>query len=578
MITILGVAIATSVLFSSCSPTNQEKAFQAPLFDNMGDYWMETTSSSEDAKRFFIQGMLMSYGFNHAEAIRSFKEAVRLDSSFAMAYWGLAYALGPNYNAGMDPNDHKKVRWAIDKAVSYSGSSNLQDWEIALIKSADIKYPENTTEPDNEGYASFLKEVSKQFPSNADILTFSAEAQMNLHPWDLYDYKGGPAKAWTPGIVSLLQKAVAMDSNHPLANHLLIHATEASSTPEDGLDAADKLTSIVPGSGHLVHMPSHTYINTGDYHMGSVVNEQAVLVDSTYVAQCRAKGVYPQLYYPHNYHFLAACAALEGRGALSLEAAFKMADIIDRNYLGKPGYETTQHFLTIPYNVLVKFSQWEKILALPKPDEQYPYLTAVWKYSRGMAFANTGKLEMAEQELSDLIAIQSTEELASIGIFDINTAQDVADIAVAVLSAEIADKNGDDVGAEKRLLKAIAIEDKLSYNEPPDWFFSVRHALGDLYIRMGKYEQAEKVYRRDLENFPKNGFALNGLFHSLRMQGRKQEAASVKGAFTDAWKYADSSLAYSRIDEAAREDLAIKIKTDSPKELIYLASTFCGFN
>ncbi len=573
MLVLMGVAIAMAVLVS-CD--KQGPKFNAPLFTNLGDYWFESTSQSGDAKKFFVQGLMMSYGFNHAESIRSFKEAIRLDSTYAMAYWGLAYALGPNYNAGMDPEAREEVLWAVEKASQSSTEQNLTDWEADLITSATIKYSKESNGPDLQGYADYLDELVEKYPSNADILTFSAEAKMNLHPWDLYEYKGGAARTWTPQILELLNAAITIDAEHPMANHLLIHATEASATPRDGTDAADRLMELVPGSGHLVHMPSHTYINTGDYHLGTLANEQAVLVDSTYVAQCRAQGAYPQLYYPHNYHFLAACAALEGRGARAIEASYTMSDIIDRNYLGKPGYETTQHFLTIPYNVLVKFAQWEKILALRAPDPDYPYLTAMWIYSRGMALINSGKMNLAKQELQKLIEIRDTGILKTIGIFDINTAQDVTDIASRVLAAEIADKKGDFSAAELLLKEAIKIEDALNYNEPPDWFFSVRHLLGDLYMRNDRFTEAEAVYQEDLKNYPKNGFALNGLYHSLMNQSKKGEADQVLAQFNEAWQYADSKLKYSRMDEAKRLNLALNYRPEGPKDLIYLAGKFCG--
>lgn len=573
MITIIGILIAITT-FVSCSV--REKKFEAPLFDNLGNYWIETTTKSLDANRFFVQGMLMSYGFNHQESARSFREAIRLDSTYSMAYWGLAYVLGPNYNLGMSEEDKAEVRWAVAQANRYS--AKVSDWEQALVETINVKFPSNSDEPNEEAYAEAMKDLPKKFPYNPDILTLAAESIMNIHAWDLYEKKGGAAKSWTPDIVSLLEKAIELDFNHPLANHLYIHATEASSKPEVAYQAARKLKTLVPGSGHLVHMPSHVYINTGDYHMGTEVNEQAVLVDSTYVAQCKVQGVYPQLYYPHNYHFLSACAALEGNGSKSLEASLIMTDIIDKNYLGMEGYETTQHFMTVPYNVMVKFAQWEKILGSKKPDETYPYLIAVWSYARGMAFANTGQMDLAAQMLKDLKQIASTEQLEKLLIFDINAAQEVAEIAIHVLTAELADKSGNYTLAEKELLAAIEIEDQLNYNEPPDWFFSIRHLLGDLYLRNDEALKAEKVYREDLVTFPKNGFALNGLYHSLDMQGKTEESMTALQNFNESWKYSDAKLGFSRIDERSRQEYTLNIKPSSPSNLIYLATKFCGLN
>lgn len=570
MIVIIGVIIAMTVLVS-CK--NQPAKFQAPLFNDLGDYWIDATTSSDDANRFFVQGMLLTYNFNHGEAARSFREAIRLDSSFTMAYWGLAYTLGPNYNAPMEESVREEVFWSVEKASQIN--KNLKPWEKLLVEAMKAKYVESEPDPQLEDLANVLRASVRKVPNDANLHTFLAEALMLQHPWDLYDYKGGPEKDWTPEILEALGKALELEPNHPLANHLMIHATEASGTPEDGLEASGRLTDLAPGAGHLVHMPSHTYINTGDYHLGTEVNISAVKADSAYAAQCKAQGAFP-LYYYHNYHFLAACAALEGRGALAIDASLRMVETIDKSLLSVPGFETTQHFMTIPYNVLVKFEQWEKILALKAPDERYPYLTGMWSFARGMAFINLNQEEAAKSELNKLMAIQETGELEKITVFGINSVQEVADIAVNVLSAEIARKQGDFEKAEALLIDAVEIEDALSYNEPPDWFFSVRHLLGDLYLELKMFAKAEMIYRKDLTIFPKNGFALNGLYHSLINQNEQKESEKVRLQFEKSWEFADSDLKYSRIDKAKRKDLVLDIRYDSPNEVIYLASNFCG--
>ncbi len=570
MIVLVGVMVAMTILVS-CK--NQPVQFQAPLFNNLGDYWIDATTSSNDANRFFVQGMILTYNFNHGEAARSFREAIRLDSSFAMAYWGLAYTLGPNYNAPMEESVKDEVFWAVEKASQ--ANTDLKPWEKLLIEAMKAKHVEGKDEPQLEDLANILRASVKRIPNDANLHTFLAEALMLQHPWDLYDYKGGPEKEWTPEILVALEKALELDPNHPLANHLMIHATEASSTPEDGLEASARLTNLSPGAGHLVHMPSHTYINTGDYHLGTEVNISAVKADSAYAAQCKAQGAFP-LYYYHNYHFLAACAALEGRGALAIDASLRMVETIDKSLLLEPGFETTQHFMTIPYNVLVKFEQWEKILALKAPDEKYPYLTAMWSFARGMAYANLEKEAIAKNELKKLVAIQETRDLEKITVFGINSVQEVADIAVNVLRAEIAQRQGNFEEAEALLVEAIEIEDGLNYNEPPDWFFSVRHLLGDLYLDQGMNIKAEEVFRKDLIIFPKNGFALNGLYHSLLNQNLVQEASKIQSQFAKSWEFADSELKYSRIDEKKRKDLALKVRFDSPNDVIYLAANFCG--
>lgn len=570
MIVLIGVIIAMTVLVS-CK--NKPVKFQAPLFNNLGDYWIEATTSSEDANRFFVQGMILTFNFNHGEAARSFREAIRLDSSFALAYWGLAYTLGPNYNAPMEQSVRDEVFWSVEKGGQFA--ANLKPWEKVLIEAMKAKYVKEEAEPNLQNHANILRAAVKQIPNDANLQTFLAEALMLQHPWDLYDFKGGPAKSWTPEILEALKKALELAPDHPLANHLMIHATEASSTPEDGIEASSRLVKLAPGAGHLVHMPSHTYINTGDYHLGTEVNISAVKADSAYAAQCKAQGAFP-LYYYHNYHFLAACAALEGRGAIAIDASIRMVETIDKSLLSVPGFETTQHFMTIPYNVLVKFEQWEKILAMKAPDEHYPYLTGMWSFARGMAFSNLGQDENASKALEKLIAIQQTGDLKKIRVFGLNSVQEVADIAVNVLKAEIAQKQGNFSEAEKLLIEAMEVEDGLSYQEPPDWFFSVRHLLGDLYMDREQFEKAEEVYRKDLMIFPKNGFALNGLYHSLVNQDKQSEAEVVRQQFEKAWEFADSQLKYSRIDEETREDLALEVRADSPNDIIYLAANFCG--
>ena len=569
---VIGIAAAV-LLLTSCETRQQE--FQAPRFENIGTYRMEVTSSSEDAKHFFDQGMIFTYGYNHGEAARSFREAIRLDSNFVMAYWGLAYTLGPNYNAPLDMSVKDEIMWAVSKATALK--ENTTALERGLVEANEVKYRVDIDEPQLEDFAMAMKELSEQHPDNADVSTFYAETLMLQHPWDLYDYKGGPAKAWTPEIRKALDAALKLNPEHPLANHLNIHATEAASWPEAGMTSAEKLRKlIIPGAGHLVHMPSHTYINTGDYHLGTLVNLEAVSADSSYTAQCVAQGAFP-LYYYHNYHFLAACAALEGRGALAIESSFNMMNTIDPSLLDKEGFETTQHFMTIPYNVMVKFAQWEKILTTRPPDVRYPYLTTLWHYARGMAYANLNQLSNARNEMQSLIDTQEGAGFDQFLIFGINSGQTVVDIAMKVLEAEIAQKTSDWSKAERLLLEAVAVEDGMSYNEPPDWFFSVRHILGDLYMNQERFEEAQIVYEQDLKNFPKNGFALNGLYNSLKAQGKSNEASKVRVQFEIAWSFADTKLKFSRVDADERNDLVLKISRNSPSEMIRLAASFCGF-
>lgn len=562
--------LAFGLVLKSCTERNPQ--FQAPLFDNLGEFEIPITTSSEYTTRFFSQGVVLANAFNHAEAARSFREAIRQDSTCAMAHWGLAYVLGPNYNTNSDQGDTKEIQLAIRKAIELA--SITEPWEQALIHALANKFPANANTAE-DAYSAAMRKAYQQFPENDIVVTLFAESLMNLHAWDLYTRKGGEPKAWTAEIVSTLEQALKLNPANPLANHLYLHATESAADIEKALPSAERLKTLVPGAGHLVHMPSHIYINTGDYHAASIANEEAVKVDSMYIAQCNVQGVYAQMYYPHNWHFLSATAALEGRGTRSIEAAFKTAEIINRHYLREPGFETTQHYITIPYNVLVKFSQWEKIIALPQPEVDLKYPRAIWHYARGMAYANSNKLNKAKEALDSLKLLTQSEEVKNMMIWEINTTADISNIAIHVLAGEIERIEGNFEAAIEHFKQAVVVEDQLNYNEPPDWFFSVRHFLGDVYLRAGKYEEAEKVYREDLTYWVNNGFALSGLYHSLALQNRAKDAEEVKKKFETSWRYADTTLEFSRMDEKTRKDLAIRVDETTPNDLLYIAGTFC---
>ena len=549
-------------------------SFEAPVLKNIGDYNVLVTTKSKHSQMFFNQGIIMANGFNQGEAERSFREAIRQDSTFAMGYWGIAYVLGPNLNsAGDNMGMVNEIQRAVANAINFS--ENSSPWEKAVIKSIQIKFPKDSSSANAKAYLESMKETYLQFPENTFVATLYVESIMNLHAWDFYSGKGGEPRPWTPEIVSLLEKVISIDPKNPLANHLYLHATEAGPNVERALASAERLKTLVPSAGHLVHMPSHIYINTGDYHEGSIANEKAVVADSIYIAECKSQGYYPQMYYPHNYHFLAATAAFEGRGARSIEAAYKTASLIDKKYYHEPGFEMVQHFLTIPNHILIKFGQWEKILTLPKPTEDLIYPTAIWHYARGIAYVNLDKIKQANEELKNLNELSQSPSIAGQLNWGVNKVTDVCKISSKTLEAELNVKARKYNDAIQLLSDAIKLEDNLNYNEPPDWFFSVRHILGNLLLKTGNFIQAEKVYREDLAYWPKNGFALNGLFESLVGQGKTKEAEGVKKQFEQAWNLADSELKGSLIDPSKRKNLTLKIDKDSPNTLVYLASTPC---
>lgn len=567
----LFILLTTHLLTTGCKESRP--TFEAPVLKNIGDYSVPVTTKSKYSQLFFNQGIIMANGFNHAEAERSFREAIRQDTTFAMGYWGIAYVLGPNLNSTSNMGQVNEIRNAVKKAVALSEKAAA--WEKAVIKAIQVKFPEDTVLTDAEGFSNSMKQAHIKFPENSFVATLYAESIINLHPWDYYAHKGGEPRPWTPEIVSLLEKVISIDTKNPLANHLYLHATEAGSDLTKALVSAERLKTLVPSSGHLVHMPSHIYINTGDYHEGSIANEAAVIADSIYIAQCKSQGYYPQMYYPHNYHFLAATAAFEGRGARSIEAAYKTASLVDKKYYHEPGFEMTQHYLTIPSHILIKFGQWEKILALPKPTDDLIYPTAIWHYARGMAYVNLDKIEQAKDELKKLNELSQSPSIAEQLNWGINRVTEVCKISSKVLEAELYVKDGKYNVAISLFTDAIKIEDNLNYTEPPDWFFSVRHLLGNLLLKTKDYEQSEKIYKEDLVYWPKNGFALNGLFESLAGQGKTKEAEEIKKQFKDAWKYADTDLKASVIDPEKRKNLTLRIDETSPSTLVYLASSFC---
>lgn len=550
--------LATMLLactFSTVCSQQQEKTeskhlFEnqmAPLLDGMGDHHFETSSDDTLVARYFDQGIMLSYGFNHAEAERTFRQIAMLDPDNAMAWWGVALVLGPNINMPMMPDAIPKAWKALQKAEELKGNASQreQDYINALSKRYQENPPEDRTALD-EAYAEAMGKLAEKYPNDLDARTLYAEALMDLHPWD-YWTKDGEPRPWTPEILEVLEYVLERNPEHPGANHLYIHATEASKTPEKALESADRLRKAVPGAGHLVHMPSHTYIRVGKYHEGTLANERAVQADNEYVTQCRQQGIYPLGYVPHNHHFLWATATMEGREQTSMAAAYSTAEHVNTDMMREPGFGTLQHFRVIPLYGSVRFGRWEEILDYPEPAVDLIYPRGVWHYARGMAFVGKGQLQDAETELKKLKAIASDDTLKEITIWDINTTQELMQIGYRVLEGEIAAQTGDFDSAIRLLREAVEIENTLAYNEPPDWFFPVRHNLGAIMLEADKPAQAEQVYREDLEEFPNNGWSLFGLYESLRVQGRASEAEVVKEQFEEAWKYADVELSSSRI-------------------------------
>ena len=537
-----------------CSPITTDRDWyntdnKAPLFEGLGNLNFPISTKNELVQKYFNQGLTLAYGFNHAEAARSFYYATKLDPNCAMAYWGYAYVLGPNYNAGMESDNYERAFDAIQKALELA-KKNGTEREMELIQTLSTRYVKEPIEDRHlldVMYSEKMGALYKKYPNDADIGTLYAESLMNLHPWDLFD-KAGKAKEWTPEILSVLETLLKQYPNHCGANHFYIHAVEASSNPEKGLQSAKLFDDgLVPNAGHLVHMPSHIYIRTGDYHKGTLANINAIKVDSAYVTACNAQGAYPLAYFPHNQHFMAATATLEGNSKLALYAADEIKKNANKHLMKEPGWGTIQHYYTIPFYVYVKFGKWEEILEMKNevPDLKYP--TAMLHYAKGMAYVGKGEIEKAKSELFHLTRISSDDELKNITIWDINSVYELVQIAEKVLQAEILAKEKRYPESIALLKDAITIEDSLNYNEPPDWFFSVRHYLGAVLLDMGRNEEAIKIYKEDLNNLPKNGWALKGLMVAYLNMNQLSNVTNAEIEYKKAWETADVPLTSSVI-------------------------------
>ena len=520
---------------------------KAPLFDGLSGIDFKISTKNPEVQKYFNQGLMLAYGFNHAEAARSFYQGTREDPGCAMCYWGYAYVLGPNYNAGMEPGNFDRAWEAIQKALELS--DGCKDLEKALIFALAERYAEDP--PDDrsdldQAYANAMKKVYNQFPDNSDVATMYAESLMDLHPWDLYDAAGNP-RPWTAEIVGTLEKTINDDPGHAGSHHLYIHAVEASADPGKGLLSAEALFNLVPGSSHLLHMPSHIYINTGHYHEGSIANIRAVAVDSSYVTACHAQGVYPLAYYPHNYHFLAATATLEGDSQIAMMAAEKVSELVSVELMRDPAWSTLQHYYIIPYHVAVKFGLWDEIMKMENDGAKLPYPESVRHYARGMAYLAQKGIKSAKHELYNLELAMKDPVIQELTVWEINPMSTLVEISREILYGEILAMVGKYEESITALEKAIELEDGLHYNEPPDWFFSVRHHLGDVLVEAGRYEQAIEVYQQDLLTFPSNGWAYAGLYKAYIGSENYEEAGRVRMNYEEAFRHSDIDLAGSRI-------------------------------
>ncbi len=508
----------------------------------MGTYRLVSASPVPEAQRFFRQGTSLVWGFNPDEAARAFTQAAHLDPRCALCWWGLAWALGPTINADPAPGAERRIRDALASAQGLAGDST--DRTRALVTALRARHPVSGI--DEEAYAAAMRRVAARRPNDADIATLAAEALLNLHPYDWWERDGTP-KPWTPEIERLLLRALQLQPDHPGANHYWIHLQESSPRPERALTSARVLESVVPGSGHLLHMPAHIYMRVGRYADASAANERSIAADTRYESEVDASRAYRVGYAAHNRHFLWASAAMEGRSAVAIAAA--QAAYVTACGPNRSDRSTgiLQHYYALPLFALVRFGRWNDILTdtLP-PDVAEPYPRAIWHYARGTAYARTGRVDAAREELRALQREAISPALAQVRIKNINYATSLVRIADLTLQADVALAVGDPSAAVALLRKATEVEDSLHFDEPHLWLAPTRHALGAALLKAGRPLDAEAVFRQDLAHYPENGWALRGLAAALRAQGRRETAEAVERRFDAAWRAADVMLAGPR--------------------------------
>ncbi|MFN6530806.1 hypothetical protein [Nostoc sp. ChiSLP03a] len=501
------------------------------LISGLGTIHHPVSTSNPQAQKFFDQGLNLIYAFNHDEAARSFQYAAKLDPHLAIAYWGVALALGPNINSAIDPNRELAAYQAVQQAVALSteASTPERDYINALAKrysqDADADLYQLAVD-----YAKAMGNLVKRYPDDLDAATLYAESLMDLHPWQHWTKDGKPQPD-TEEIVAILESVLKRNPNHAGANHYYIHAVEASPSPERALVSANRLGTLAPAAGHLVHMPSHIYFRVGDYQGAMQANKQAIAQDDIYIKKYQVQGTYPMMYYNHNVHFLMVASSMAGR----YEDALKSADKLVANATAIDPYAPMlEGFLGSKMLIQTRFSDWDAILKTPAPAAKLPTTSALWHFARGMASAATGKLEDAASESRALLAAkQGISTRATIGFSPAST---ILDIASKVLDAKIAREKHDYESAIQLLEKAVVAEDALNYVEPPDWYFPTRESLGAVLLAKGDYREAEKVFRADLKKYPHNGRSLFGLQATLQALGKDEAAQLVKAELETAWK------------------------------------------
>ncbi|MBV6470617.1 MAG: hypothetical protein NBKEAIPA_02533 [Nitrospirae bacterium] len=540
-LTFLFAALWSGAAFAS-PPHEVSNDSDVPLYENLGSLHHPITTGHPKAQQYFDQGLRLVYAFNHEEAINSFEQALLFDDQAAMAWWGIALALGPNINALMGAAEERRAFEAVARAKRLSDGSSPS--ERAYIEALAVRYasqPETGREERDRAYALAMEKVWRQWPDDVDAGTLFAEALMVLQPWDFWAPDGQP-KGRATEIVAVLERVLTLEPNHPGACHYYIHTVEASPYPERALPCADRLPNLVPGAGHLVHMPGHIYLRLGRYREAAECNVHAAAVDHDLLEHRRLHGIYPVGYYPHNLHFLWSALTMEGRSQEAIDAARRLMTLAPWDKARQE--PAMEEFTPTLLFALTRFGRWQDALDLPEPPSELLYTRATWHYSRGLSLVRLDRLEQAALELEKLAeSVKTMPEDRTIGVESVAA---LAKIAQDVLAGELAARRGQAREAVSLLRRAVAREDGLRYYEPPLWHYPVRHSLGAVLLAAHRSEEAEQVYREDLVRHPENGWALYGLAESLRAQGQRDAAAAVEQRFQKAWSRADVRLTASR--------------------------------
>lgn len=538
----VSASAAAMLLLFACAKNQNESLERGSAEVPLGSHTYKITTSVPAAQHSFDRGLTLSYGFAHQAAEKEFRRAAALDPKCAMAWWGVALVNGPHINFPMVPPDKAKTAWdALTKARALAPGASKT--ERALIDALGKRYAENQPEdrrPLDEAYAAAMRDVWRTHPEDADVASLFAESMMDLRPWDLWMADGKPQPG-TDEILATLERALQIDANHPGANHIYIHAVEASPEPAKGVAAADRLRNLVPGASHLVHMPAHIYARVGRWDDAVEANTHAIEADAAYRKNNPKPGLYA-MYMAHNQHFFAYAAMMQGRSAEALKAARSMVSDIPEDFLTEYA-AVADGFLAFVPEVLMRFGRWEEVLAEPEPKDSQPLARALWRFTRAVSLTAMGREDEAKKERDAFL--HAAAAVPKDRTFGNNSAAQLLDIAAKMLDGEIAAKH-DRFDESVRLLRAaVRIEDGLRYDEPPDWMQPVRHTLGAVLMRAGRYSEAERVYREDLVRYPENGWSLFGLGRALRLQKKDKEASAFEERFAKIWAKADVKLGSS---------------------------------